>query len=328
MKTLISTFILMFVISINAQTTLYSNDFESTNTGYVTSTNFNDPLWNYIWSGHSGCLSSDAWYVGTSGGYGENQNISGKYASIDYGSQSCDQDISICTQEFLANGNVINISFDWAHQIYVGSLFLVRLYDGNGAPVETLLVSQSTESGFYQSNVAVTPGIYSMDFRYVGNWEWGAKLDNILITEPGSALPIELLDFNAELVDDELYPYALINWEVASESNNNYFTVYHSMDGYEWKEISKVDGSGNHNTFKSYSTIHNRIEYGHNYYKLRQTDYDGMFEEFNIISLERKEPRFEIIRRINPMGVEISEDTKGIHINLWNNGETSKSFHK
>ncbi len=318
----------MFVISTIAQTTLYSNDFENTSTGYVTSTNFNDPLWNYVWTGHSGCLASDVWYVGTSGGYGTNSNITGNYASITYGSQSCNQDISICTQEFLANGNVINISFDWAHRIYLGSVFLARLYDATGAVAETLLLSQNTESGRYESDVVVTPGKYSLDFRYIGNWEWGAKLDNVLITEPGGALPIELLDFNAELVEDELYPYALINWDVASEINNDYFTVYHSMDGYEWTSVSKVTGSGNHNIFKSYSTIHNRIEYGYNYYKLRQTDYDGMFEEFDIISLERKQPRIEIVRRINPMGIEISEDTKGIHINLWNNGETSKSFHK
>ena len=146
-----------------------------------------------------------------------------------------------------------------------------------------------------------------------------------LFQSTGSALPIELLSFNGSVVED-IRPYAVLEWEVASQLNNDYYTIYHSIDGYEWNSISQVDGAGNSNTQMSYTSTHKEIQPGWNYYKLRQTDYDGMFEEFSPISLKLKEERKEVVKIYNQMGQEVDENTKGFVIRMWDNGDIDKTI--
>ncbi len=141
----------------------------------------------------------------------------------------------------------------------------------------------------------------------------------------GGALPITLLSFTGE-VEDNIEPRVILKWEVASQVNNDYFTVYHSTDGYIWTEIATREGAGNTNIQIEYNISTSKIEHGWNYYKLRQTDYDGMFEDFYPISLILKEPKTNVIRVINGLGQDINENTPGLHINIWNNGEVTKSI--
>ena len=164
-------------------TTLYSNDFETIPSGYITSTNPSDPVWKYEWNSHSSCASTDIWRVSTSGGYGTNSNISGSYASIDYGSSSCVQDVSFATQEFTATQTTIDIEFDWAFQQYSGSYLKAVLYNEAGQVVETLINITSTSGGTYSGSVDVVANQkYSVDFRYYATWDYGAKIDNIIVT--------------------------------------------------------------------------------------------------------------------------------------------------
>jgi hypothetical protein len=146
MKTLlnkIGKFVLtiLMLCSINhylSQTVLYSEDFES-QSGYITSTTSSNQLWVNTWSGHGGCSSNDLWYVGSSGGYGTNPNISGRYANINYGSSSCYQNVSLRTKIFTTTKSSIDVSFNWAHRIYFGSSLIVRLYTSSGTLVSTLV---------------------------------------------------------------------------------------------------------------------------------------------------------------------------------------------
>jgi hypothetical protein len=141
----------------------------------------------------------------------------------------------------------------------------------------------------------------------------------------GGALPITLISFTGEMVES-ISPYAVLEWEVASQVNNHYFTVYHSTDGYVWEEFETIDGAGNTNSHMTYSATHDELQEGWNYYKLRQTDYDGKYEEFSPISLNVKGERKEIIRRVNLLGQDVEEDYKGIHIVIWDNGDIIKTI--
>lgn len=98
----------------------------------------------------------------------------------------------------------------------------------------------------------------------------GFTLGTASATNP---LPIELLSFDATLE----YKNVLLTWETASELNNDYFTVEKSIDGYAWIDIKQIRGAGTSNITNFYSTIDDNPYPGTNYYRLRQTDYDGKF---------------------------------------------------
>ncbi|MEX0811489.1 MAG: DUF2341 domain-containing protein [Chitinophagales bacterium] len=98
----------------------------------------------------------------------------------------------------------------------------------------------------------------------------------------GDALPIKLSYFRAELWDDKS---VMLTWETYTEINNDYFTIEHSTDGSAFAPIGKVQGAGNSTDILSYEFLHENAEQGENYYRLKQTDYDGQFEYFDIKSV-------------------------------------------
>ncbi|UKN03533.1 T9SS type A sorting domain-containing protein [Paracrocinitomix mangrovi] len=86
-------------------------------------------------------------------------------------------------------------------------------------------------------------------------------------------LPIEIISFDAELVNDQV----LLSWVTASEKDNDYFTIEHSLNGNQWNIITTVKGAGNSTQTINYSTIHSNPNLGLNYYRLRQTDFNGTY---------------------------------------------------
>ena len=90
-------------------------------------------------------------------------------------------------------------------------------------------------------------------------------------------LPIELLYFGAKIIDDR---YVELNWKTSSEVNNNYFTLERSLDGSQWKKLVDMAGAGNSTIVLDYTYIDNNPLKGVSYYRLKQTDYDGLFIYF------------------------------------------------
>lgn len=96
-------------------------------------------------------------------------------------------------------------------------------------------------------------------------------------------LPITLLNFSGEQIDDN---NNVLRWSTSSEINNDYFTLERSPDANHFEEITTIAGAGNSNTILHY----NHIDYisnknNTNYYRLKQTDYDGNFTYSNTIVL-------------------------------------------
>lgn len=96
------------------------------------------------------------------------------------------------------------------------------------------------------------------------------------------ALPIKLLDFTAVFINNESVK---LDWQTVSEINNDYFTIEKSKNGYEFEELIKIDGAGNSSTLLRYSTFDNDPYFGVSYYRLKQTDFDGKFEYFDVRSI-------------------------------------------
>lgn len=85
------------------------------------------------------------------------------------------------------------------------------------------------------------------------------------------ALPIELLNFSAELSSGVVY----LNWQTASEEGNDYFWVQRSINGFEWENVLLLDGAGNSSSLISYAAEDRTPLLGISYYRLKQVDENG-----------------------------------------------------
>ncbi len=77
----------------------------------------------------------------------------------------------------------------------------------------------------------------------------------------------------------------LLEWETATEINNDYFNIERSKDGLVWYEIDHIDGARNSSQTNHYNTIDENTYLGISYYRLKQTDFDGLYSYSEIISV-------------------------------------------
>jgi hypothetical protein len=133
----------------------------------------------------------------------------------------------------------------------------------------------------------------------------GADGDGVqdMLTGP---LPIELLKFEGYLNNDHVDLF----WSTMSETDNDYFSVEHSINGIEWNRVAKVDGAGNSNQELQYSAAHDEPNLGVNYYRLRQTDFNGTYTYTDPISILFEEDHLVIYP--NPANTELNIYKPGI----------------
>lgn len=84
-------------------------------------------------------------------------------------------------------------------------------------------------------------------------------------------LPVELLSFSAQCS----YGKPLLEWSTASELNNDFFTIEKSLDGINFEVFDYVSGHGNSNSNIHYTWMGESSIYETEYYRLKQTDYNG-----------------------------------------------------
>ncbi len=98
-------------------------------------------------------------------------------------------------------------------------------------------------------------------------------------------IPVELTSFNA-ISDGEA---VTLNWQTATETNNQGFEIQRSNDG-EFEKIGFVPGHGTTTEIQSYSFIDENVLAGEYSYRLKQMDYDGTTEYSNVIEVEVTQP--------------------------------------
>lgn len=104
-------------------------------------------------------------------------------------------------------------------------------------------------------------------------------------------LPVDLTEFTSSInSNNEVH----INWTSSTEINNDYYSLYHSIDTEHWALIKKISAAGNSQTQINYSYTHSEAKSGYNYYKLQQTDFDGSPRNLGILC-EKIEPPFSQI---------------------------------
>jgi hypothetical protein len=94
-----------------------------------------------------------------------------------------------------------------------------------------------------------------------------------------ATLPVELINFKAIKKGKEVF----LEWETLSEINNDYFLLYKSSDGMNWRSISKTVGGGNLITPKKYLEVDLKGCTGLCYYRLVQVDFDGTTKTYDDI---------------------------------------------
>lgn len=132
-------------------------------------------------------------------------------------------------------------------------------------------------------------------------------------TEP---LPVELAYF------DGIYDEGAnkLVWQTLTERNSSHFNLYRSIDGINWDEIGNVKSHGNSTSPINYNYDDIDFRNGINYYKLRQVDFDGKFEEYKMIAINNTKSSIKIVRITDILGRDIDENYQGVKIYFFEDG--------
>ena len=109
-------------------------------------------------------------------------------------------------------------------------------------------------------------------------------------------LPIELLYFTGKLQKEGV----LLSWETASEKNNDYFELGHSIDAENFRTLSITRGQGTSEGNSKYDYLHTYPTAEINYYRLKQVDFDGTFTYSGIISVKVDAKEVPFSARVYP----------------------------
>jgi hypothetical protein len=102
----------------------------------------------------------------------------------------------------------------------------------------------------------------------------GAPSTTIVAGAPGNPLPVQLVNFTAQLAGPQTVHLA---WATASEVNSAYFQIERSTDGMSFVTLGKVAAAGTAASTRSYLFQDTNPPAGTLYYRLRQVDLDGTF---------------------------------------------------
>lgn len=159
----------------------------------------------------------------------------------------------------------ISIDFSGAGGSPIGSnLRLLIDRDGDFSTNDVTPIEGTVSGG-----VAIFSGVNFMDGDQF-------TLGNTDISNP---LPVELTFFTATPTQNSVK----LEWETASELDNDFFTIERSVDGATWESLMQVDGAGTSKETLQYEAIDILPLPGAQYYRLKQTDFDGQFSYSSLV---------------------------------------------
>jgi len=166
-------------------------------------------------------------------------------------------------------GGTFDVDITYSSFVSSGNLSDIRLTKD-----DAVVGTHAASSGTVDNPTAKRTGVAMGDLA--GGWKAGTT------SKADTPLPVVLLSFTAALVDNT---QVALRWSTASESNNDYFTVERSVNGLSFEEVAEVPGAGNSSSREDYETFDDAPIEGLSYYRLKQTDYDGKFEHFDVVAV-------------------------------------------
>jgi hypothetical protein len=162
---------------------------------------------------------------------------------------------------------------------------------------------------YYNGNGSVIDGCGSINISgYYNNWGSAFGFSNEqgygpkeIICNP---LPVDLLDYKIKCTQTG----SLIEWATASETNSQYFIIEKSVDLKNWKIVNSMAGALQSNSTIQYSYTDEESNDVVTYYRIKQTDTDGNYIYFDLLSILCKLNNNEL----KLLGVNLSESKLNI----------------
>lgn len=180
---------------------------------------------------------------------------------------------------------------------------------GTDNPFNAVAMNNSSNAGFTDLNGDGSIDVFFGDDRGVLFYYSGA---------PCHLMPVELTAFNATAIHEA----ALLTWETASEDGNEGFEVLRSTNGEDWETIGFVEGAGYTNNITRYEFWDETPKAGVNYYRLKQIDFNGNFENSEIRAVEFESPLGTISVYPNPVqdvfNVELGNTPTDVRVYIYN----------
>ncbi len=190
--------------------------------------NFTEPP--YDWWQHGGNMSPSLIYVSSREYWNVSTTENLGQVSLGWDNNSHAEG-ELCIHDICPNNQPNNFSFaDLSVAVYHNAMWNDLGQSAN---------SGNHDQGYITSNLAF-PIIDSKQTDYVVTL--GSK-------NPDVTLPIELISFTGKYINNEI----LLEWSTLSEINNDYFSIEHSTNGYNFSEIGIVLGNGNSSIQNDYS---------------------------------------------------------------------------
>ncbi len=96
-------------------------------------------------------------------------------------------------------------------------------------------------------------------------------------------LPVTLEKFSGNLHGSEIN----LNWTTSSELNADYFEIQHSTDAQNFNSLHQIEALGFSDSNHNYSFRHRDVQSEHNYYRLKQYDFNGEFYLSDIVFVKK-----------------------------------------
>ena len=116
-------------------------------------------------------------------------------------------------------------------------------------------------------------------FGYIDSVSTNLTEDGTYIIDSSKLiLPVELSSFTADVNKNS----AVLNWSTSSERNNSGFDIERSEINGQWSKIGFVHGKGNSSSMNYYLFADRNLNSGKYKYRLKQIDYNGNYEYYDL----------------------------------------------
>ena len=182
--------------------------------------------------------------------------------------------------ELVSEDNVLtykiaHVDTDWDRLIALTNV-QGRLINGSADPCDLNATSNSARFLHVEQEKS--------RLRDGGSSNWTKMSNAISATFPTAMLPVELSFFKASLINQS---QVKLQWQTATELNNEMFWLLRSYDGLHWRVAAQVNGKGttygtsDYSFYDEINSCEQRV-----YYRLKQIDYNGTHSYSGIVQIE------------------------------------------